>query len=824
MRHRASGIRELEDRARALRDERGGLDPDSLARETTPIRERLEEMERELAMAEAGQSRAHDAVRRLRDAVHASEKALHDARELLGQHRGRVASLDALQREALGAGAGALAEWLEARGFADAPRLAQAMRVAPGWEHAVEAVLGARLQAVRADAFETVVADASETLGQGTFTAVDASLPDRTPAGGAGGLGTLRSKVETPWPVADLLEGVFCAADLDEALGTRSRLAPGESVITAQGVWIGPTWMHVRRGGAGEYGVLERERALAALAREIDRASEDESARARAVHDLSGELRVAEEAYARAQRSYNEDHRRCTALRSELAARTAEAERTSRRSAELDAELSDIVSRIEAEREELSAAGTRLERSSGELSRLSAERARCENWRGAQREHLARSRERWRALRDEVHALELRVEGMRMRLRASEEAGEREQRRLEELEERREALRGAFEETEAPLAEAAAVLEEKLARRASLESVMRSARADVEHVEAEVRATDEERQRQAAEVQRERETLERLRVESQETLVLRKTVEERLEAAGQVLESLLDRIADDAGVDAWAEKLAAMERRIARLGPINLAAIEEHEQQAERKRYLDAQHADLEEALATLDTAIQKIDRETRTRFRETYERINDGLGTMFPRLFGGGNAELQLTSEDLLGAGVTVMARPAGQAQREHPPAVGRREGAHRDSARVCDLRAESGAVLSARRGRRATRRRQHRAVPRARARDGEARPARACDAQQDYDGDCRTAHRHYHERAGCIPSRRGGRRGGGGNGAGMSRCAALRRRDDATMRRRDDAARPCRANAGAMAGGGILEHMTSRGREGWTIYASHC
>ena len=662
IRHRTSAIRELEDRARALGDERGGLDPDSLLRETMPIRDRLEEMERELVMAEAGQSRAHDSVRRLRDAVHASEKALHDVRELLGQHRGRVASLDALQQEALGAGAGALAEWLEARGFADAPRLAQAIRVAPGWEHAVEAVLGVRLQAVRANPFETIAADASETLEQGTFTAVDASLPDRTPAGGAGGLATLRSKVETPWPVADLLEGVFCAADLDEALGTRSRLAPGESVITAQGMWIGPTWMHVRRGGAGEYGVLERERALAALGREIDRASEDESARTRAVRELSGELRVAEEAHAQAQRSHNEGHRRCTALRSELAARTAEAERTSRRSAALDAEISDIVSRIEAERGELSAAGARLEHFSSELSRLSAERAQCENRRSARREHLARSRERWQALRDEVHALELRVEGMRTRLRASEEASEREQRRLEELEGRCEALRGAFEETGAPLEEATAVLEEKLARRASLESVMRAARADVEHLEAEVRGTDEERQRQAAEVQREREALERLRVESQETLVLRKAVEERLEAAGQVLESLLDRLGDDAGVDAWAEKLAAMERRIARLGPINLAAIEEHEQQAERKRYLDAQHADLEEALATLDTAIQKIDRETRTRFRETYERINDGLGAMFPRLFGGGNAELRLTSEDLLGAGVTVMARPPGK------------------------------------------------------------------------------------------------------------------------------------------------------------------
>ena len=662
IRHRESSIRELEERARALGDERGALDPDSLVCETTPIRDRLEATERELAMAEAEQSRAHGSVRRLREAVQAAETALHDTRELLGQHRGRVASLDALQQEALGAGAGAFAEWLEARGFADAPRLAQTMRVAPGWEHAVEAVLGVRLQAVRADAFETVVADASETLEQGTFTAVDARLPDRTATGSADGLATLRSKVETPWPVADLLDGVLCAADPDEALGVRSRLAPGESVITAQGVWIGPNWLHLRRGGPGEYGVLERERALEVLGREIERTSEEEGARTHAVRELSRELRVAEEAYAAAQRSHNEGHRRCTALRSELAARTAEAERTSRRSAELDTELSDIVSRIEAKREELSSTRVRLEQSSNELSRLTAERARYEDRRRVRREHAARARERWQGLQDDAHALELRVEGMRTRLRASDEASGREQRRLDELEERCGALRGAFEETEAPLAEATAVLDEKLARRASLESVMREARADVERVEAEVRGTDEERQRQVAEVQREREALERLRVESQETLVLRKTVEERLDAAGQVLEALLDRVGDEAGIGEWAEKLEAMERRIVRLGPINLAAIEEHEQQAERKRYLDAQHADLDEALATLDAAIQKIDRETRTRFRETYERINDGLGTMFPRLFGGGNAALQLTSEDLLGAGVTVMARPPGK------------------------------------------------------------------------------------------------------------------------------------------------------------------
>ena len=660
--HLESSIGELERRAQSLEVERDAIDPEVLEHEAVPVRRRLAVMERELETVETEQSRARHMVQGLREAVQAAEKALHDTREVLGQRRGRVASLDALQQDALGAGTEGLADWFEARGLADVPRLAQAIRVDPGWELAVEVVFGVRLQAVQAGAFETVAADAAVTLGQGSFTVIDAGISEPAGPASANGLATLRSKVETHWPIAGLLDGVLCAASLEEGLGVRARLAPGQSVITAQGVWLGSTWLHLRRGGAEEHGVLERERTLEALGREIARMSAEEAERARAVSELSGELRSAEEAYAAAQRSLNEGHRRRAAMHSELTARTAAADQASQRSAELAAELADVVARIGSERETLALAHERLDHSSNELSRLTVERTRCEDRRRARREQLSVARERWQRLHDDAHALELSMEGARSRLGASEEASGRDQRRLEELEERLRALGDALEETDAPLAQASQALDEKLVRRATLESVMREARDEVERVEGVVRSTDEDRQRQVAEVQRERETLERYRVESQETLVLRKAVEKRLDAAGQDLDTLLARVGADAEVCAWAEKLEVMERRITRLGPINLAAIEEHEQQAERKRYLDAQHADLEEALATLDAAIRKIDRETRTRFRETFERVNDGLGTMFPRLFAGGSAALQLTSEDMLGAGVTVMARPPGK------------------------------------------------------------------------------------------------------------------------------------------------------------------
>ena len=661
IRHLESGIEELDARARALGAERDTIDPEALERETAPIRLRLDAMERELETAEAEQSRAQAAVRELRDTGHAAAKTLHDAREALGQLRARAASLTALQQEALGAGSGAMTAWIEDRGLAGAPRLAQVVRVAPGWEHAVEAVLGTRLQAVRADAFESVVEDAA-ALEQGTLTAIDAGAPEPVAPDEANGLATLLSKVEADWPIAGLLHGVLCAASLDEALAARSRLAAGESVITAQGVWLGPAWLHVRRGGVEGYGVLEREQALEALGREIERTDADVQAHEQAAREHSEALRAAEAAHADVQRSLNEGHRRCAATRSELAARTAESEQAARRLAGIEAERADVASRTEADRGELATASERVERLSDELSRLAGERTQWEERRRARRGQLDHTRERWQGAHDEAHALELRVEGMRTRLKASEEASGRDLLRLEEIEGRRRALGDALDEIETPLAQAAQALEEQLARRTSLETVMREARGEVERLEERLRRTDEDRQRQMAEVEKERETLEQLRVASQETLVLRKTVKERLDATGQTLDALLERAGADADPEEWAGKIEAMERRITRLGPINLAAIEEHEQQAERKRYLDAQHADLEEALATLDTAIQKIDRETRIRFRETYERINEGLGTAFPRLFGGGSAELRLTSEDLIEAGVTVMARPPGK------------------------------------------------------------------------------------------------------------------------------------------------------------------
>jgi len=137
---------------------------------------------------------------------------------------------------------------------------------------------------------------------------------------------------------------------------------------------------------------------------------------------------------------------------------------------------------------------------------------------------------------------------------------------------------------------------------------------------------------------------------------------EQLQESDAVLEQVLADLPDDASDTAWQLSLERVAIRIARLGAINLAAIEEYQAQAERKNYLDLQDADLNEALETLENAIRKIDRETRALFKETFEKVNAGLQALFPKVFGGGTAYLELTDEDLLEAGVTIMARPPGK------------------------------------------------------------------------------------------------------------------------------------------------------------------
>jgi len=231
-----------------------------------------------------------------------------------------------------------------------------------------------------------------------------------------------------------------------------------------------------------------------------------------------------------------------------------------------------------------------------------------------------------------------------------------------QFESRRTDLESQLAGGESAEAELKARLEESLARRLEVEAELAAARRQLEETETELRALDERRVVTQGQVQEARELLENVRFSVQELRLRRENLLEQFAATRLELEEVTAALDPAAEVTAWEQRLAETSEKIERLGQVNLAAIDEFREQSERKEYLDRQFADLTDALATLEDAIRKIDRETRSRFQDTFDRVNAGLKDKFPRLFGGGNAYLELVGDDVLEAGVAIMARPPGK------------------------------------------------------------------------------------------------------------------------------------------------------------------
>jgi chromosome segregation protein len=199
-------------------------------------------------------------------------------------------------------------------------------------------------------------------------------------------------------------------------------------------------------------------------------------------------------------------------------------------------------------------------------------------------------------------------------------------------------------------------------QRAQVEKTLADWRHRDADLETEIRRISEMRLRNERELNGVKERLEHIRLDLSANEVRRQTVQEQFEELGADPVTVAANLPDDAEEKTWHQRVAELADDIARLGAVNLTAMEECLVQEERMSFLDQQHQDLSDSLGTLREAIEKIDKECRSRFRDTFDRINAGLQNMFPKLFGGGHASLEMTDRDLLETGVTVMARPPGK------------------------------------------------------------------------------------------------------------------------------------------------------------------
>jgi chromosome segregation protein len=637
-------------------DEQRQLSDISLDAEIAELQRSEREAAAAVAAARADVEAEANAIRDLRDQVARHQDALAGARGDLETLRGRLASLQALQQAASGAVDEGLADWLRTNDLQDARRVFEALEVSSGWQTAVESVLGDRLQGVLAADLATPAARLSQ-LKDGNLTLVDAK-----PSAAAPIPGRLAAELAAPGPLTDWLNAALLAEDVDDALARRDALAPGESLVTPEGVRVGRDWIAVRHGSDGAVGVLAREQEIRELLAQRD-------ALAPRVTALTDELAADREALARAeqgreiaQQAFDAAQRRVSEVRALLSGKQARAEQIRQRVAGLQQDADELRGQLDDGEREMTATRGRLHQALAAIEDLARQREQFVGRRDALREALDAARKAASDARNAMHEIALRVESMRSSEDSLRTGIGRIISQLAELEERCRSLEAEVAAAEAPIDGQQRQLEDRLQARSAVEAELGGARVALEEIDHRLRKLEQSRHATEQRVQQERAQLDQARMQRQEIVVRSRTLDEQLAESGYTREEVHAGLPEDAAPNAWQEQVEALAARIQRLGPINLAAIDEFQEQSERMAYLDRQHDDVSRSLATLEEAIRKIDRETRTRFKETFDRVDAGFKELFPKLFGGGHAYLELTGEDLLDTGVTVMARPPGK------------------------------------------------------------------------------------------------------------------------------------------------------------------
>ena len=619
----------------------------------------VEAAQREVSRLDAALAANEEALTTFRQEVavcEADERAANAAAET---ERRDLAAVAAVQEAALGrkqSPASAAERWIDDRGLREATRLGQQLTVEPGWERAVEMVLGADLQAIVTEDAAALAAQLVE-IDSGRVTLIDAQ---RTGAGVASGLPLLAAFVRQE--LGALAAGVFAADSIDAALAHRSHLAPGESVVTREGLWLGADWLRWDRGTQESEGVIQRTRELAARRGAVAAAEATAQQCAERLGAARQRLRALEQEREAERREHTAAAAQWSRLAAEHKVRRVRLEEAIARAQRIVAEKKELRTQIEAETQRLADCGTRLEDLAAAAEQLRAEGDTLHVARERDAEQLGAARAAARQAQDAFHRQRAEARALEASLAAARTASERLLAQRQQSNARDAELRAAVVSTQQAIPGKQKALEEQLANRLAVERELAELRREMGNIETEIRTLTGRRAEAERKVEATRARLQEVRLGHERLAANRDNLLAQLKTTRISLEEARRGLPDDAAAAQWEEALAAIARRIARLGAINLAAIDEYQTQSERKQYLDAQHEDLETALATLQDAIRRIDRDTRERFKDTFNRVNGHLKTLFPKFFGGGHAVLQVTGEDWLDTGITLMAQPPGK------------------------------------------------------------------------------------------------------------------------------------------------------------------
>lgn len=645
--------RKLEDENRSLAE--GPVD-DSVSE--APIEVLL--LEETLTSMQAKNRALNLSIEEHRASISKDSDDLNEIRSELQTSKGKQASLDALQQAALGQDNESLNQWLGKQGLDNQIRLAEGIKIDDGWERAVEMVLGDSLQSICVEGLDNIEAMLSE-LPQGKVALIDVRAAKESAQSRAMSLSPLTDKVSSEWGLNDMLRGIYVAGNVSEALSHRAQLGPQDSIITADGVWLGSAWLQVSNFNKQE-SIVERRGIIADLFKKIKKLEEESNSLHEKQIQTKDALSQDEAERESLQGELAQKTQQHSELKSQVSAQMAKVEEAQLRKERIHHEVEELNRQLAVEEENTAGSRSRLQEALDSMEQDVGGRELLEAQREERQLALESCRDKSRKDKDLAHELALKQQSVQSQMQSTRETMDRMATQVQRSRERMDSLQEQIASADEPLVKMRSDLEALLQQRLEVEKELAEAKAKVDANEHATRALEQLRNQVLEQLNQVRESLMHKRLKSEGASVKRDGILEQLEQAKFVLAEVLENLPEELSEEECEQELEKLGNRIQRLGPINLAAIDEYSQQSERKIYLDKQNGDLERALDTLENAIRKIDKETRSRFKDTFDKINAGLQGLFPKVFGGGHAYLDMTGEDLLDTGVAIMARPPGK------------------------------------------------------------------------------------------------------------------------------------------------------------------
>ena len=455
--------------------------------------------------------------------------------------------------------------------------------------------------------------------------------------------------------LAETIESAFNNDDEPEGL------AKGfTSAISPSGLWASSQWV-VKPGEAND-GALQRANKIKGL---VDSIEETESLIDEIEHSLERVKQALEQSEAQKQAiqsALGEKENQRAQIKNKLSLLEMQQEQQSTRTAKLNDELAKQELMLAKEEEQLAQLSEKLELQEAQILEHEVHIDDV----NAKRDANERTASELRALVDTLtsqnHELALKKQQLENHQNLYSQQVTRNLQQREEYIKNKERLQKELTQLTSPEEIQEAELQSLLENKAELEQLKSAKQSSLEDIEQWLREAEKGHQALGKDIQTRQTNIDKLNIDIEGYRVRANTILEQLDETQQSLKSILETLPEDAEEKRWQEDLEKTQANLQRLGAVNLAAVEEYETQSERKSHLDTQHNDLTEALETLQSAIRKIDKETRTRFSTTFEQVNEDLKTLFPKVFGGGSAYLALTDDDLLETGVTIMARPPGK------------------------------------------------------------------------------------------------------------------------------------------------------------------